>query len=100
MEPPQHHGTRTTPLFLMENSIMLGCPHRIAEWLILKGTLNIVSFQPHDRKISSPTSSLKLISWQIHCQMLSVASYYSGFQFFFPLPSIHTVYLHLATGLF
>lgn len=35
---------------------MLGFPHGIIEWLVLKGTLKIAYFQPHDRKISSSTS--------------------------------------------
>lgn len=67
--------------FSWKNAIMLGFPHRIVKWFILKGTLKIVYFQPHDRKTSSPISSLKWISCQIHCQMLSIASYYSGFAF-------------------
>lgn len=88
--------------FSWKNAITLGFPHRIIEWLTLKGTLKIVYLQPCDSKISSLTSSLKWISWQIHCQMLPVASYYSGFAFnvFFPLSSTHAVPLHLATGLF
>lgn len=61
MEPPQHRGTLTTPLFLMEKWEMLGFPHGIIEWLTMKGTLKIVYFQPYDRKTSSPTSSLKQI---------------------------------------